>query len=167
VGNGGVAYVIKRYQCYQWDRWWWIYWREWTPSTRMVDSDSIPQTLFQLFCHDIENQWLTPWKWKRYSTCNRHDPWHDWRWIIILQQSLLLQIAALFNSDMDANFCVDNQQKTPLDYARDCNVGGLVGMMNKLCSHRKSSKNDHSAFLSTTFPSELRTLLKVQYSIQT
>ena len=48
-------------------------------------------------------------------------------------------IAALFNSNMDAIFCADNQQKTPLEYARDYNVGGLVGMITSLCNHRNSS----------------------------
>eukprot|EP01083_Nonionella_stella_P237860 834053_1 len=33
-------------------------------------------------------------------------------------------IASLFNSNMEAIFCTDNQQKTPLQYARDYNVGG-------------------------------------------
>jgi hypothetical protein len=48
-------------------------------------------------------------------------------------------IASLFNSNMEAIFCVDNQQKTPLQYARDYNVGGLVEMINSLCSHRNAS----------------------------
>lgn len=48
-------------------------------------------------------------------------------------------IASLFNSNMQAVFCLDNQQKTPLDYARDYNVGGLVGIINGLCNHRNSS----------------------------
>eukprot|EP01083_Nonionella_stella_P050103 133373_1 len=48
-------------------------------------------------------------------------------------------IAALLNSNTDAIFCLDHQQKTPLEYARDYNVGGLVGMINCLCNHRYSS----------------------------
>jgi len=45
-------------------------------------------------------------------------------------------IAALLDSNMDAVFCFDKKQKTPLDYARDYNVGGLVGMVAGLCIHR-------------------------------
>jgi len=48
-------------------------------------------------------------------------------------------IAALFNSNIQTVFCADNQQKTPLDYARDYNVGGLIRIMNGLCNHRNSS----------------------------
>ena len=47
-------------------------------------------------------------------------------------------IAALFNSQTDTIFCEDSQQ-TPLDYARDYNIGGLIGMINGLCIHRQSS----------------------------
>ena len=47
-------------------------------------------------------------------------------------------IAVLLNSNMEAVFCVDNQQKTPLEYAREHNVGGLIGIINSLCSHRNS-----------------------------
>ena len=48
-------------------------------------------------------------------------------------------IAALFNFNIQAVFCADNQQKTPLDYARDYNVGGLIRIINGLCNHRNSS----------------------------
>ena len=48
-------------------------------------------------------------------------------------------IASLLNSNMQAVFCADNQQKNPLQYARDYNIGGLVEMINSLCSHRNSS----------------------------
>uniref|UniRef100_A0A7S3VG25 Uncharacterized protein n=1 Tax=Chaetoceros debilis TaxID=122233 RepID=A0A7S3VG25_9STRA len=48
-------------------------------------------------------------------------------------------IAALFNSNIQTVFCADNQQKTPLEYARDYNVGGLIQMINCLCNHRNSS----------------------------
>ena len=47
-------------------------------------------------------------------------------------------ITALLNFNIEAVFCLDEQQKTPLDYARDYNVGGLVGMINGLCNHRNS-----------------------------
>ena len=36
-------------------------------------------------------------------------------------------LAALFNSNIQTAICADNQQKTPLEYARDYNVGGLIG----------------------------------------
>ena len=45
-----------------------------------------------------------------------------------------VSIAALFSSNMEAVFCLDNQQKTPSEYARDYNVGGLVGIINGLCN---------------------------------
>ena len=48
-------------------------------------------------------------------------------------------IALLLNSNMEAVFCVDNQQKSPLDYARDYNVGDLVGIINGLCNHRRTA----------------------------
>ena len=48
-------------------------------------------------------------------------------------------IAALFNSNIQTVFCADNQQKTPLEYARDYNVGGLIRIINGLCNHRNSS----------------------------
>ena len=48
-------------------------------------------------------------------------------------------IAALFNSQTDTIFCEDNQQNTPLDYARDYNIGGLIEMITELCIHRHSS----------------------------
>ena len=35
-------------------------------------------------------------------------------------------IAALLDTNMEAVLCLDNQQKTPLEYARDYNAGGLV-----------------------------------------
>ena len=48
-------------------------------------------------------------------------------------------IAALLDCNMEAAFCLDDQQKTPLEYARDYNVGGLVGMVNGLCNYRNGS----------------------------
>ena len=48
-------------------------------------------------------------------------------------------IASLFNSNTKTVFCADNQQKTPLEYARDYNVGGLIQLINVLCNHRNSS----------------------------
>jgi len=48
-------------------------------------------------------------------------------------------IAALFNFNMQAVFCADNQQNNPLEYARDYNVGGLIQVINGLCNHRNSS----------------------------
>ena len=52
-------------------------------------------------------------------------------------------IAALLNVDMEVAFCLDNQGKMSLDYARDYNVGGLIAMINGLCNHR------HAAFKCT------------------
>ena len=48
-------------------------------------------------------------------------------------------LTALHYSRMEAIFRLDNNQKTPLDYARDHNVSGLVGMIVGLCNHRSSS----------------------------
>ena len=48
-------------------------------------------------------------------------------------------ISALLNSNIEAIFCLDVQQKTLLEYARDHNVSGLVGMIAGLCNHRNSS----------------------------
>lgn len=47
-------------------------------------------------------------------------------------------IASLFHSNMQAIFHEDNQQKTPLEYSRYYNVGGLIGMITVLCNHRNS-----------------------------
>jgi hypothetical protein len=47
-------------------------------------------------------------------------------------------IVALFNSNMEAAFRQDAQEKTPLDYAREYNVDGLVSMIAGLCNHRNS-----------------------------
>ena len=47
-------------------------------------------------------------------------------------------VAALLNVNVEVAFCVDNQGNMSLDYARDCNVGGLVEMINGLCNYRNS-----------------------------
>eukprot|EP00554_Chaetoceros_debilis_P014022 CAMPEP_0194125854 /NCGR_PEP_ID=MMETSP0150-20130528/59681_1 /TAXON_ID=122233 /ORGANISM="Chaetoceros debilis, Strain MM31A-1" /LENGTH=377 /DNA_ID=CAMNT_0038819681 /DNA_START=142 /DNA_END=1276 /DNA_ORIENTATION=+ len=51
-------------------------------------------------------------------------------------------ISTLLNSNQEAVFSLDNEEKTPLDYARDYNVGGLVGMITGLCNQRNSSAHD-------------------------
>ena len=43
------------------------------------------------------------------------------------------------DANTEAVFCIDNQQKTALEYAREYNVGGLVAMMTDLCNHKESS----------------------------
>ena len=48
-------------------------------------------------------------------------------------------IAALFDVNMEVIFRLDNQEKIPLDYARDYNVGGLVALVNGLCNHRNAA----------------------------
>ena len=48
-------------------------------------------------------------------------------------------IAALLNVNFEVAFRVDNQGKTSLDRARDCDVGGLVGMVNGICNHRHAA----------------------------
>eukprot|EP00554_Chaetoceros_debilis_P015877 CAMPEP_0194125022 /NCGR_PEP_ID=MMETSP0150-20130528/59246_1 /TAXON_ID=122233 /ORGANISM="Chaetoceros debilis, Strain MM31A-1" /LENGTH=459 /DNA_ID=CAMNT_0038818811 /DNA_START=104 /DNA_END=1483 /DNA_ORIENTATION=+ len=48
-------------------------------------------------------------------------------------------IAALLDTNFQAVFRTDYKQNTPLDYARDYNVGGLVGMISGLCNHRNLS----------------------------
>lgn len=45
-------------------------------------------------------------------------------------------ISALLVVNMEAAFRVDYQGKNSLDYAREYNAGGLVGMVNVLCNHR-------------------------------
>eukprot|EP01083_Nonionella_stella_P141817 437639_1 len=74
--------------------------------------------------------------------------------------------AALINDNMEAILCLDNippisidaidiifitedrtplakEKRTPLDYARENNVGGLIAMISILCNHRKSSVPVH------------------------
>ncbi len=53
-------------------------------------------------------------------------------------------IAALLAVNTETIFCEDNQGKTALDYAREYNVGGLLGMMNVLCNHRRASSEPSS-----------------------
>ena len=48
-------------------------------------------------------------------------------------------ISALVDSNTVAVFCLDNKEQSPLEYARDCYVGGLVGMIVGLCNQRNSS----------------------------
>uniref|UniRef100_A0A7S3VGD5 Leucine-rich repeat domain-containing protein n=1 Tax=Chaetoceros debilis TaxID=122233 RepID=A0A7S3VGD5_9STRA len=45
-------------------------------------------------------------------------------------------ISALLESNIGGGFCLDFYDKTPLDYARDYNVDGLIGMISSLCMHR-------------------------------
>eukprot|EP01083_Nonionella_stella_P047353 126735_1 len=48
-------------------------------------------------------------------------------------------IAALLTSNMEAVFFLEtSQQKTPLEYARDYNVDGLIAMIAVLCNHKNS-----------------------------
>ena len=47
-------------------------------------------------------------------------------------------IIALLNANMAAVFCLDNTDRTPLDYARACNADGLLAMMSALCIHKNS-----------------------------
>ena len=49
------------------------------------------------------------------------------------------EISALLDVDMEVAFRLDNQGKFSLDYARDCNVGGLVALVNGLCNHRNAA----------------------------
>eukprot|EP01083_Nonionella_stella_P032298 88396_1 len=51
-------------------------------------------------------------------------------------------ITALLESNVEAVFSLDSELKTPLDYARSYNVGGLVGMIVGLCNRRNSSISD-------------------------
>ena len=70
------------------------------------------------------------------------DPYHGMNPLHILSMNPHAPadaIAALFDSNIQTVFCADNQQKTPLEYARDCNVGGLIQIINGLCNHRNSS----------------------------
>ena len=47
-------------------------------------------------------------------------------------------IAALLELKMEAAFCPDNEGFLPLDYAKECNVDGLVSIIAVLCNHRNS-----------------------------
>eukprot|EP01083_Nonionella_stella_P206535 751170_1 len=47
-------------------------------------------------------------------------------------------IAALLELKKEAAFRKDDKGNTPLDYAAEYNVDGLISMMNVLCNHRKS-----------------------------
>ena len=49
-------------------------------------------------------------------------------------------ITALLNTNMEVAFSLDNRQKTPLDCARDSNVGGLIRMIAGLCNQRYESR---------------------------
>eukprot|EP01083_Nonionella_stella_P094818 266141_1 len=48
-------------------------------------------------------------------------------------------LATLLDFDMEVAFRLDNKVKMSLDYVRDSNVGGLVGMVNGLCNHRHAA----------------------------
>jgi hypothetical protein len=50
-------------------------------------------------------------------------------------------IASLFNSNMEAVFCLDNKERTPIDYARDNNVRGFIAMSTGMCIHRNSLRS--------------------------
>ena len=51
--------------------------------------------------------------------------------------------AALLDSNMEAVYsALDNQDNTPLYFARDNNVGGFVGMITGLCNHRHISRKE-------------------------
>ena len=50
-------------------------------------------------------------------------------------------IAALLDVNMEVAFCLDNQGKMSMDYARDYNVGGLVGIVNGLCIDMRQIEN--------------------------
>ena len=52
-------------------------------------------------------------------------------------------IAALLDVNMEVAFCLDNQGKMSMDYARDYNVGGLVGIVNGLCNHRHAADREY------------------------
>uniref|UniRef100_A0A7S3QFS8 Leucine-rich repeat domain-containing protein n=1 Tax=Chaetoceros debilis TaxID=122233 RepID=A0A7S3QFS8_9STRA len=48
-------------------------------------------------------------------------------------------IAALLDVNVEVAFCADNEGNISLDYARDYNIGGLVGIINGLCNHRHAA----------------------------
>jgi len=48
-------------------------------------------------------------------------------------------IAALLDSNLEAVLSLDNKEKTPLDYARDYNVSGLVALIKGLCIYKNAS----------------------------
>lgn len=48
-------------------------------------------------------------------------------------------VAALLDYVIEGGICLYNQEKTPLEYVREYNVSGLVGMIACLCGHINSS----------------------------
>jgi len=70
------------------------------------------------------------------------DPYHAMTPLHMLSMNLHATadtIAALLDVNMEAAFCLDNQGKMSMDYARDYNVDGLVGIVNGLCNHRHAA----------------------------
>ena len=51
-------------------------------------------------------------------------------------------IAALLKPDKAAAFCLDNTDKSPLDYVKAYNADGLVAIINTLCIHKDSLDPD-------------------------
>ena len=51
-------------------------------------------------------------------------------------------ISVLLDSSIGSVFSLDNQQKTPLDYAQEYNHGGLMAMVAGLCTRRNSFAHD-------------------------
>ena len=48
-------------------------------------------------------------------------------------------IAALLDINLEVAFRMDRKGKMSLDYARDCNVSGLIGMIKSLYNYKNSS----------------------------
>lgn len=70
------------------------------------------------------------------------DPYHGMTPLHILAMNPFAPpetMSAIFESNVETAFYLDYRQNTPLDYARDYNVGGLVGMIAALCRHRNAT----------------------------
>ena len=70
------------------------------------------------------------------------DPYHGMTPLHMLTMNPHAQaetIAALLDVNVEVAFGMDNRGKMSLDYAREYNVGGLVGMINGLCNHRHAA----------------------------
>ena len=54
-------------------------------------------------------------------------------------------IATLLETNKGVAFCLDTQRNSPLDYAREHNAAGLVGMVNGLCIYERSEAAANSS----------------------
>ena len=110
--------------------------------THMDQSVPIPQALLQLVHNDHTDQRLHYLNHNVNCSALQIDGKHGMsllHMIAMNPHAPVDTIAALFDSNMDDVFCSNYQVKTPLEYARYYNVGGLIGMIAGLCNYKNSS----------------------------